>query len=143
RNLSVVSGLCLRSDNGFRDIVRRIHDGAIGDVVGLQANDYRGGIWVRRREEGWSDMTWQMRNWYYFTWLSGDFNVEQDVHNLDVAAWVMGDRYPVRCYGTGGRQVRTGPEYGHISDPLAIVYEYENGAKIISNTRQQARCLND
>ena len=57
-----------------------------------------------------------MRNWYYFTWLSGDFNVEQHVHFLDVCSWVMKDEYPVKAVGLGGRQVRTGPEYGHIYD---------------------------
>jgi predicted dehydrogenase len=88
-------------------------------------------------------MTWQMRNWYYFTWLCGDFNVEQHVHFLDVCAWVLRDRYPVRCYGLGGRQVRTGPEYGHIYDHFSCVYEYENGAKVFSNCRQQPGCRND
>jgi predicted dehydrogenase len=143
RNLSVVSGLCLRYDNGFRDTVSRIRDGALGDLVALQANDYRGGLWVRRREPGMTDMEWQMRDWYYFTWLSGDFNVEQHVHFLDVCAWALGDRYPVRCYGMGGRQVRTGPEYGHIYDHFSVVYEYEGGAKVFSTCRQQNGCRND
>jgi predicted dehydrogenase len=143
RNLSVVSGLCLRYDAGFRDTVRRIQDGALGDLVTLQANDLRGPIWVRARQAGWTDMEWQMRNWYYFTWLSGDFNVEQHVHLLDVCAWVMGDRYPARCYGTGGRQVRTGPEVGHIYDHFGIVYEYDDGARVYSTCRQQAGCRND
>jgi predicted dehydrogenase len=143
KNLSVVSGLCLRYDNGFKDTIRRIHDGAIGDVLVLQANDFRGGIWHRAREEGWTDMQWQMRNWYHFTWLSGDFNVEQHVHFLDVCAWVMQDRYPARCYGTGGRQVRTGPEFGHIYDHFSIVYEYDNGVKMLSHCRQQPGCYSD
>lgn len=143
RNLSVVSGLCLRHDNGFKDTVQRIHDGAVGEIVTLQANDLRGPIWRRTREEGMSDMTWQMRNWYYYTWLSGDFNVEQHVHFLDVCAWIMRDQYPVRCYGTGGRQVRTGAEFGHIYDHFSVCYEYENGAKLFSNCRQQTGCRND
>ncbi len=143
RNLSVVSGLCLRHDNGFKDTVQRIHDGAIGDIVAMQANDLRGPIWRRERAEGWSDMTWQMRNWYYYTWLSGDFNVEQHVHYLDVCAWLMRDTYPVRCYGTGGRQVRTGAEFGHIYDHFSVVYEWENGAKLFSHCRQQTGCRND
>src|SRR6476661_4995408 len=70
RNLSVVSGLCLRYDPGFQQTVERIQSGAIGKVLAFQANDYRGKLWLREREPGWSDMTWQMRNWYYFTWLS-------------------------------------------------------------------------
>src|SRR5262249_6094866 len=96
KNLSIVSGLCLRYDNGFRETVRRLHEGAAGQIVALQANDYRGSNWSRAREEAWNEMTYQMRNWYNFTWLSGDFNVEQHVHFLDVCAWVMKDEYPVR-----------------------------------------------
>src|SRR5262249_2724173 len=94
RNLAVVSGLCLRYSNAYREMVRRLHDGAIGDIVAMQANDLRGRIWMYPRQQTWSDMEWQMRNWYYFTWLSGDFNVEQHVHNLDVCAWALRDTYP-------------------------------------------------
>ena len=103
KGLSVVSGLCLRYDNGFRETVRRIHDGAVGDVVTLLRQRLpRRPIWAKPRQPDWTDMTWQMRNWYYFTWLSGDFNVEQHVHFLDVCAWVMKDRVP----GQGRRHGR-------------------------------------
>ncbi|MSQ97338.1 MAG: Gfo/Idh/MocA family oxidoreductase [Gemmataceae bacterium] len=143
RNLSVVSGLCLRHDNGFKDTVQRIHDGAIGDIVALQANDLRGPIWRRERTADMSEMTWQMRNWYYYTWLSGDFNVEQHVHYLDVCAWLMRDTYPVKCVGTGGRQVRTAAEFGHIFDHFSVVYEWANGVKLFSHCRQQTGCAGD
>src|SRR5207302_7810005 len=143
KGLSVVSGLCLRYDNGFKETVRRIHDGAIGEVVTLFANDYRGGRWDKPRQPGWTDMYYQMRNWYNFTWLSGDFNVEQHVHYLDVCAWIMKNQYPVKAVGMGGRQVLTGPEYGQIYDHFSVVYEYPDGAKLVSNCRQQPRCKND
>jgi predicted dehydrogenase len=143
KNLSVVSGLCLRYDNGFRETVGRLHEGVVGEVVALQANDYRGPIWVKPRQPGWSDMEWQMRNWYYFTWLSGDFNVEQHVHYLDACTWIMKDEYPVRAIGLGGRQVRTGPEYGHIYDHFSVVYEYAHGVKLFANCRQMTGCKND
>jgi predicted dehydrogenase len=143
RNLSVVSGLCLRYSTHYKEAVRRLHDGAIGNIVALQANDLRGRIWMFPRQKSWSDMEWQMRNWYYFTWLSGDFNVEQHVHNLDVCAWVMRDQYPVRCIGLGGRQVRTGQEFGNIYDHFSVVYDYENGTKVYSQTRQMAGCRGD
>jgi predicted dehydrogenase len=143
KNLSVVSGLCLRYSDGFGETIKRVHDGAIGEVLALQANDYRGSIWVKKREPGWTDMTWQMRNWYYFTWLCGDFNVEQHVHFLDVCSWVMKDNYPVKAVGMGGRQVRTGPEFGHIYDHFSVVYEYEGGARLFANCRQQPGCKND
>jgi predicted dehydrogenase len=143
KGLSIVSGLCLRYDNGFRDTVQRLHGGAVGEVVALQANDYRGSNWSKPRQPDWTDMQYQMRNWYNFAWLSGDFNVEQHVHFLDVCAWVMKDGYPVRAVGLGGRQVRTRPEHGNIYDHFSVVYEYANGAKLFSNCRQQPGCKND
>jgi predicted dehydrogenase len=88
-------------------------------------------------------MTYQMRNWYYYTWLSGDFNVEQHVHYLDVCSWAKGNEYPVKAVGLGGRQQRTRPEYGHIYDHFSIVYEFADGARLLSNCRQQADCPGD
>jgi predicted dehydrogenase len=143
KGLSVVSGLCLRYDWRFQETVKRIQNGQIGHVMALQANDYRGPIWVKPRQPDWSDMTWQMRNWYYFTWLSGDFNVEQHVHFLDVCAWVMQGKYPTKAVGLGGRQVRTGPEFGHIYDHFSVTYEYDDGTRLFSNCRQQANCVGD
>jgi predicted dehydrogenase len=143
KGLSVVSGLCLRYDNGFRETVRRIHDGAVGEVVTLFANDYRSGRWTKPRQPGWTEMTYQMRNWYNYTWLSGDFNVEQHVHFLDVCAWAMNDRYPVKAIGMGGRQALAGPEYGQIYDHFSVVYEYADGARLVSNCRQQPGCKTD
>lgn len=143
KKLSVVSGLCLRYYDCFRDTVNRIHDGALGDIHTLQASDYRGQIWVKPRQPGWTDMYYQMRNWYYFTWLSGDFNTEQHVHFLDICAWVMKDQYPVNAVGMGGRAVRNKKEHGNIYDHFSIVYEYANGAKLFSNTRQIRGCWRD
>ena len=143
KNLSIVSGLCLRYDNGFREIVHRLHDGAAGEILALMANDYRSGRWAKPKQPGWTEMTYQMRNWYNFTWLSGDFNVEQHVHYLDVCAWIMNERHPVKAIGMGGRQVLTGPEYGQIYDHFSVVYEYEDGARLFSNCRQQPGCKND
>lgn len=142
KGLSLVSGLCLRYDRGFQEAIGRLHEGAIGDVHTMFANDYRGTIWVKPRRPEWSDMQWHMRNWYYFTWLSGDFNVEQHVHYLDVCAWILGG-YPARAVGMGGRQVRTEPQFGNIFDHHSVTYEYENGARIVSNCRQQTGCFND
>src|SRR5207249_9123094 len=77
------------------------------------------------------------------TWLSGDFNVEQHVHFLDVASWAMKDEYPVRAIGMGGRQGLTAPEHGNIYDHFSVTYEYAGGARLISSTRHHARCKND
>ena len=141
KGLSVVSGLCLRYYNCFQETMEKIHAGEIGDVVCLQANDYRGGIWNRTREQlagtigrDPTEMEYQMRNWYHFTWLSGDFNVEQHVHFLDVCAWVLQDRYPARCVCMGARQTRPG-NGGNIYDQFSAIYDYDDGVKVYSNTR--------
>ena len=137
KGLSVVSGLMLRYSPALRETVRRIHDGQIGQIIALQSNYNIGGSWVFPRQPGWSDMEWQLRNWYYFTWLSGDHIVEQHVHGLDLMAWVMQDAYPKQCIGLGGRQARTEPQFGHIFDHHAVYYEYASGVRCFSYCRQQ------
>ncbi|QDT29576.1 Glycosyl hydrolase precursor [Gimesia panareensis] len=143
KNLSIVSGLCWRYHEGMRKTFDQIHEGAVGDVMAIQCSYNTRGLWMFKREPEWSDMEWQMRNWLYFTWLSGDFNTEQHVHSLDKMAWTMNDQTPIACSGTGGRQTRTGKEYGHIYDHFAIVYEYPNGVKGFSRCRQQDGCAVD
>jgi myo-inositol 2-dehydrogenase / D-chiro-inositol 1-dehydrogenase len=137
KNLAVIAGTQRRHQAAYIEAMKRVHDGAIGDVVALRAFWNQGGLWTKPRQPEWTDMEWQLRNWLYFTWLSGDHIVEQHVHNLDVANWVMGDKIPVRVVGVGGRQARTGPEYGHIYDHFALDYEYENGVHLMSMARQQ------
>lgn len=143
KNLAVVSGLCYRYDFPKRETIKRIHDGAIGDVATMHVSYNTGTLWHHGRKPEWSDMEYQMRNWLYFTWLSGDFNVEQHVHSLDKAAWVMKDEPPVKATGLGGRQVRVEDQWGHIYDHMAVVYEYKNGVKLFSNCRQMAGCSVD
>jgi predicted dehydrogenase len=84
-------------------------------------------------------MEWQIRNWLFMTWLSGDHIVEQHVHNLDVINWFIGS-HPVKCTGLGGRQVRTGPEFGNIFDHFAVEYEYPEGVRVMSMCRQIQGC---
>lgn len=141
KGLAVVSGLCWRYDNPVRETVKRIQEGAIGDIVAIQENYLTGTLWHRgTREEHpeWSEMEYQMRNWMYYTWLSGDHNVEQHIHSLDKALWLMGDKPPIAAYGLGGRQVRTGPQWGNIYDHHAVVYEWPNNIRCFAFTRQMS-----
>ena len=143
KGLSIVSGLCWRYHQGMRETFQQIHDGRVGEVVAMQCSYNTRGLWDKPRKDDWSDMEWQMRNWLYFTWLSGDFITEQHVHSLDKMAWALGDEYPVKASGTGGRQTRTAEKYGHIYDHFAICYEYANGVKAFSRCRQQDGCTVD
>jgi len=143
KDLSIVSGLCWRYDHGVRETMKRIQDGAIGDVVAIQENYLAGTLWHRGRQPEWSEMEYQMRNWYYFTWLSGDHIVEQHIHSLDKALWLNDDTPPVKCFGLGGRQVRSEEKWGHIYDHFAVCYEWESGVKTYSYTRQMKGCKNN
>jgi predicted dehydrogenase len=137
KTLALVSGFCYRYERAKQETMKRVHEGQIGDIIALHSTYNGGALWHRDRESGWSDMEWQLRNWPYFSWLSGDFIVEQHCHSLDKMAWAMKNEYPVRASGTGGRQVRTGPEFGHIFDHHAVAFEYASGVKLFSYCRQQ------
>jgi predicted dehydrogenase len=137
KKLNLVSGLCWRYHYGHRDTFAKLHDGAIGDIMATYSRYNTGGLWMKTRKPEWSDMEWQVRNWLYFTWLSGDHIVEQAVHTLDKMAWAFKDVPPVKCLGAGGRQQRTDPAYGHIYDHFSVVYDYANGARGFFYCRQQ------
>ncbi len=143
KNLSIVSGLCSRYDYGIRETVKRVHDGAIGHIVAIQGTRNGGFIWYRERKPEWTEMEYQLRNWHYFTWLSGDINAEMFVHQLDLAAWAMREEPPLRTWGLGGRQVRTDPKFGQIFDHHAEVYEYADGIRLYAYNRQQGGCYNE
>jgi predicted dehydrogenase len=143
KNLSFVSGFETRYGEGARQAVKRLHDGAIGDILAIQGTYNVGPLWHRGREADWTEMQFQMRNWYYFTWLSGDHIVEQHVHFYDVVGWLMQDEPPLHAWGYGGRQVRTDPKWGDIFDHHAVVCDYPNGTRVYGFTRQQPGCYND
>ncbi len=143
KNLSLVAGFCYRYNVGVRAFMEQIHNGAVGDIRVIHTTYNTAGVWTKPRQPGWTDMEWQMRNWYYFTWLSGDHIVEQAVHNVDKMSWMMKDAPPVSCMAIGGRQVRTEEQFGHIYDHFGVVYDYENDVRAFHFCRQQANTAAD
>ncbi len=143
KKLSVVSGLCWRYHTGVRETVKRIHDGAIGDVVALRSTYMTDFSWTRPRKPEYTEMEYQLWNWYNFGWLSGDLPGLTLVHNLDKGSWVMRDQAPERVWSMGGRQVRTGTEYGDVFDHAALVFEYAGGQQMFAYVRQQTNCFRD
>jgi myo-inositol 2-dehydrogenase / D-chiro-inositol 1-dehydrogenase len=139
KKLAIVAGTQRRHAANYLETMARIQDGAIGDLVGAQCYWLQEGLWHRGREANWTDMEYQIRNWLYFTWLSGDHIVEQHVHNIDVVNWAFGGP-PVKALGMGGRQSRTDPKYGDAFDHFSIEYEYANGARVQSFCRQAPGC---
>jgi len=143
KGLAIVAGTQRRHDPKYVEVIKRVHNGDIGELVAGQC--YWLGPCVRNwgfyheRQPSWTDMETQCRNWYFYTWQSGDHIVEQHVHNIDVINWAMGG-HPVTAIGMGGRQVRVEPEFGNIYDHFAVEFEYANGARILSMARQTMGC---
>ena len=148
KNLKVCVGLQRHYQPGYIETIKRLHDGAIGDIVAARAYWNGSTPWQHRRAKLEKDagrklteMEYQMRNWYYFTWICGDHILEQHIHNLDVINWVMGG-YPVRAQGQGGCEVRKGLDYGEIFDHHFVEFEYANGARLSSQCRHIKSCWN-
>ncbi|MDN5200421.1 Gfo/Idh/MocA family oxidoreductase [Fulvivirgaceae bacterium BMA10] len=136
KKLNVVVGLQRHYQTSYREIAKKIKEGAIGEIVSGQVYWNSDGVWVRERQPGQTEMEYQMRNWYYFNWLCGDHINEQHIHNIDVANWFIGD-YPVSAQGMGGRQVRNGKDHGEIFDHHFVEFTYPSGAVIASQCRHQ------
>ena len=139
KNLKVGVGLQRRHKAGYIETVKRIQDGALGELAVLRCywdGGSRDGV---ERMPGETEMHYQIRNWYYFTWLSGDHIVEQHVHNIDVVNWIKGE-HPVRAQGMGGRQVRKAKRHGQIFDHHFVEFEYADGTRAMSQCRQIPGC---
>lgn len=135
KGLGVLAGTQMRHKPVYVEVMKRVRDGAIGDLLAAQSYYCTGTLWVRRKRPEWSEMEWQVRNWLYFQWLSGDHIVEQDVHKLDILNWAFGGP-PARALGVGGREVRKGPEHGNIFDHFSVEYVYPSGARAVNMCRQ-------
>jgi len=143
KGLGVVAGTQRRHEPKYVETMKRIHDGAIGEIVSAQCYWNMGALWVDRARQNWenyksgkySDVEWQIRNWLFTGWLSGDHIVEQHVHNIDVVNWAFGT-IPERVRGVGGRQYRTEPQYGNIFDHFGIEFFYPDDVRTISTCRQ-------
>lgn len=140
KNLNVVVGLQRHYQKNYLACLDHIRDGKMGEIVSGQVYWNSGGVWVRERKEGQTEMEYQMRNWYYFNWLCGDHIVEQHIHNIDVANWFIGE-FPLHAQGMGGREVRNGKDHGQIFDHHFVEFTYPSGAVISSQCRHQKGCI--
>ena len=143
KDLSIVSGLQSRFHTGYAETVKRIHNGAIGDVVAIEENFLRGPYGVIERQPGLSELQWQCSTQYHFRWLSGDDVPQSLVHNLDRSSWVLHNKIPTKCHGLGGRSSMTQPIYGDVFDHHSVIYELDNGVRIYAFCRTTTGCHND
>jgi predicted dehydrogenase len=140
KKLCIVAGTQRRHQSGYLEVMKRIHGGEIGDFAGGACYWMQGILWRNPRQKKWSDLEYQMRNWYNFTWLCGDHIVEQHIHNIDVINWAA-QAHPTKAIGMGFR-TRTDPDYGHIYDFFATDFFFDSGAHVVSMCRQISGCVN-
>jgi predicted dehydrogenase len=143
KNLALLVGFCWRHNPGMRAAFERLHSGGIGSVTNVHTTYLTSTLSKRPRKPEWSDMEFQMRNWWHFTWISGDHIVEQAVHSIDRLAWAMNDAIPTRVICLGGRAARGGPEHGNVFDHFAATFEYADGRRAHHTTRQIDGCPSD
>ncbi len=145
KNVSLVAGFCWRYSNYIRATFDQIHGGTIGDIVAYYATYYTNPVKPMppesTRPAGMSDVEWQIRNWYNFSWLCGDSLVEQAVHSVDKVAWAMNDQPPISCAAVGGRQIPA--EGGNIYDHFEVNYLYPNNVRAFVANRQMEGCYNE
>lgn len=145
KKLAMVAGFCWRYDYPRRELFKRIHDGQIGDVRAIYGTYLTGPVKpmppASTRPAGMTDTEWMVRNWYNFTWLSGDGLVEQAIHTVDWMMWAMKDKPPVSCTATGGRQIKA--EGGNIFDHISVAYEWPGGVRGFIAQRQITGCYGE
>lgn len=137
KGLKIAAGTQRRHRPSYQQTIKRIQDGEIGDVTALRTYWVNGGPIWHRGMKGDTDLERQVNNWYHYIWLCADHIVEQHVHNIDVANWVMG-AHPVKAWGMGGRQ-QLADKPGEIWDNFAVEFEYANGVRLHSYCGQITR----
>jgi predicted dehydrogenase len=140
KGLCIASGFCWRYSYPERATYRMVNEGAVGDVVSVHTTYHASPLPTYPRQEGWSDMEWQLRNWWHFRWLSGDHIVEQACHSIDKINWAMGGVMPARASALGGRLMRRGPETGNVYDHFTVIYDYDSGVRCFHTCRQMPNC---
>jgi predicted dehydrogenase len=143
KRLCIVSGLHSRFHTGYAEAIKRIQDGAIGQIVTIEENFLRAPYGVTERKPGLSELEWQCSTQYHFRWLSGDDVPQSLVHNMDRASWVLGNVVPTRCHGLGGRSSMVEPVYGDVFDHHSVVYEFENGVRVYALCRTTTGCYDE
>jgi len=144
KGLLVGVGLQRRHEPKYIETVKRIQDGAIGDVMFSRVYWNGGGIWNRRREEGMTELQYQVHNWYHFHWLSGDNISEQHIHNIDIGNWCKGDDHPVEANGMGGctaRYLGNNKGTGQIFDHHFVEFKYGDDSRMYSQCRHMKGCF--
>ncbi|HEX3988203.1 MAG TPA: Gfo/Idh/MocA family oxidoreductase, partial [Verrucomicrobiae bacterium] len=127
----------------YQEAVRIVHAGGIGKIISGEASYQTGGIWLendKKIRENPNDPEVRIRGWGSDKTISGDIITEQNIHAIDVAAWIL-DAAPVRAWGTGGRS--RPPLPNGVWDNFSVIYEFPNDVRITFNSKQEGKFWED
>ena len=142
KNLKVVVGLMSRHDLKYQETIKRLHDGAVGQIALMRC--YWNTGFLRHtppRSADETEMVYQLRHPYHFLWLGGDYFVDALIHAIDTCLWAKGE-HPVAAQGQGGRQFRVETQHGDTFDHHFVEYTFDDDTKLFAQTRQIPGCWN-
>ncbi|MBN2506348.1 MAG: hypothetical protein JXQ71_06610 [Verrucomicrobia bacterium] len=137
KGLKVAGGLMWRHDPAREEVIRRIHDGALGELILLRTYRMHGAVGLIPKPPGSSELAHQIRNYNNFTWVNGSFFLDWLIHNIDVCCWTK-NALPVSAQGHGGRQTRSEPD--QMFDHYAVEYTFPDGTRLLAQGRHVNKC---
>jgi len=136
KNLKVGVGFMWRHSAARQEVIKRIHDGAIGDVNMLRIYRVHGPVHCPPLPEGANELVFQLQHPNSFTWVSSGFFIDWHCHNIDVACWTKG-AWPVSAQGMGGRCFA---QAGNQFDHYTVEYTFADGTKLFAFSRHMHGC---
>ena len=134
--LSLDVGFQIRDCPPFVELVKRIHNGAVGNIVCGEAH-YLTGYIDRPAWPNASAVEHRLRNWVYDRVLSGDIIVEQNIHVIDICNWIL-KAHPLKASATGGRQGRPSAD-GDVYGNYNVIFHYPDGVDVTFSSTQFAK----
>jgi len=141
KNLKIAGGLMCRHSKNRQELIKRIRDGQLGEVILVRAYRTEGAMPLRPRPQSVKELDWQIRNFTQFLWVSGGLWAEMDIHQVDEICWIK-DQWPVAAHGVGGR-VANSADCGQNLDAFAAEWTFPDGTKATDVVRYTSNCHNE
>jgi predicted dehydrogenase len=136
KGLRVAVGFMWRHSRARQEVIRRIHEGEIGEVHSLRIYRVHGPVYCPKVPPGTNELVFQLRHAPCFNWVGSGFFIDWHCHNIDVACWAK-NAWPVKAQGMGGRCF---PECGNLFDHYTVEYTFADGAKLYAFSRHMRNC---
>lgn len=143
KNLKIAAGLMCRHSSARQALIRKIREGAMGDIQLIRAYRMDSGYLMGPFPRGQNELLWQLSpgHPYQFLWASGGVFIELMIHQIDECFWIK-DSYPVSAHGIGGRFPGS-TDCSQNLDSYSIEYTFADGTKALISGRYIPNCDTD